>query len=191
MTDNNNRIAILVALIGGVTTIIAAVIGILPGLLSGTSGDNTTQTGITGEDTTLTTTSAPTVEPVSGDFDITLIYGDEDSFIVQANAESHLWALSLSSDIATEIPARSFPVLQSTGYVVEDGTCLQYVRTGATPPRSRGCAADTTFTQELLPADVFWYDTGSNRLQDLVLRQNGDLVALCSSASRQCDISVP
>lgn len=192
--SNSNRVAIWVAIIGAAATVIAAIIGILPGLMNAPASSPTPAAGITVSapaPNAGTITPVPTVAASSGAFDVSLIYGDRDSFTIHPNAESHLWGLTISSNIGTEIPAESFPALGVTGYVVEAGTCLQYLRAGQTPPRPRGCSDNATFSIELLDADIFWYDTSSNQLQDVVLRQDGNLISLCSSASRQCNLSAP
>jgi hypothetical protein len=191
--SKENRVVIIVALIGAVATLFAAVIGILPALLNNPGSPTPTSGGAVQATATSAgnITPIPTVQAVSGAFDITFIYGDRDSFTIRANAESHLWGLTISSNVGTEIPAESFPALAETGYIVAADTCLRYGRAGETPPRPRGCSDTATFSIELLDADIFWYDTGSNQLKDVALRQDGTLISLCSSASRQCDLSTP
>lgn len=183
-SKSNNRIMIIMAFIA-VFVIITAIITILPSILGNPTPSDTIQTN------SVDNTVFPTIEALSGDFDITLIYGASDSFTIRANAESYLFGLTFTSDIGSENPENSFPALAATGYKVEAGTCLQYIRSGQTPPRARGCSDNLSFTIELLDADLFWYDTGTNQAQDLVLRQDGELISLCSSASRQCDLSAP
>lgn len=179
---------ILLALIAAAATIIAAIITISPDLFGARSTPtNTPATGV--QSPAPNNTPLPTIQAVSGDFDITLIYGGSDSFTIRANAESHLYGLTLSTTLSDEIPVDSFPALATVGYVIQEGTCLEYVRSGETPPRPRGCSADSSFSIELLDADLFWYDTGSNQAQDIALHQDGQVLALCSSASRQCDLS--
>lgn len=194
-TNKDINIPIIVAIITAIGAIIVALIGIVPALIGddddGSGSPSNTNTIITQGSGNTPITPFPTIEAIAGDFDLSLIYGGRDSFTIRANAESHLFGLTLSSSNSSEIPTDSFSALATLGYVVDSGTCLQYIRSGATPPRPRGCVDNATFNIELLDSELFWYDMGSNQTQDLALRQGDAVISLCSSADSQCDVMSP
>lgn len=139
-----------------------------------------------------TTTDIPRVPAESGAFDITLIYGGEDSFTILANSESHLYGLTINLAETTEIISEGFPSLAATGHVVNGGTCLRYIREETQPALPRGCEPGATFEMSLPDADVFWFDDQRNQFQDSALRQDDELIGLCPHAggSGRCDFSV-
>jgi len=185
------RAIIIAAVITATAAILAVVIGNMLNNPPDPTIDNSNNIAQEANDNN-TTTDIPGVPAESGAFDITLIYGGEDSFTILANGESHLYGLTINLVETTEILTDSFPSLAAMGYIVDTGSCLRYIREETQPALPRGCEPSATFEIPLPDADVFWFDDQRNQFQDSALRQDDELIGLCPHAggSGRCDFSI-
>jgi hypothetical protein len=192
--NSANRTQIIVALISAAAVIVAGAIGLIPTIvnqLSATPVSNTlmpTQAGTA--PTSASGSSSPTLPPTMpvavatpeappGTFDITLIYGGVDSFVVLANAVTNFSGLAIRSTVNTIVLADEFADLGVAAFVLQAGDCLVFNRTEESSPLPRGC--QRPFERELAAGDTFWYDNTGNRARDLVLVSDGNTVGICSA----------
>ncbi|MBZ0285769.1 MAG: toll/interleukin-1 receptor domain-containing protein [Anaerolineae bacterium] len=200
-----NRTQIIIALIGAAAVVVAAVIGLLPILLNrpDTSLPTTTVaavistatvdpagTAVTPQPTALpAATSTPSVP--RGTFDITLIYNQSDSFIVQANKPSSFDGLVLRTTSEESVLTAFFTDLAPVGFVLQSGECLVFVRTGESPPPPRAC--QKSYEYEMVSAETFWYDNQRNRARDLALVLDENILGICSAqgGAGVCDFTEP
>ncbi len=195
--DNSaNRTQIMVAIIGTVGVIIAAVIGLLPTFLNraapvdsatSTATSKATQSLAATTATSPSATSTPTV-PV-GTYKTTVIYNGADSLVVRAEAASNLSGLVLRSVNEDITLTEYFPALEQVGNVINPGQCLVFFRDGEEPPPPRGCRE--TLEYKSPRGETFWYDNNANRARDLAKVRDGAVLGICSSGggAGSCDFS--
>lgn len=200
-----NHTQIIVALIGAAAVVVAAVIGLLPTLLNRPETSSATTTvaaaistatvdpagaAVTQQPTALpAATSTPSVP--RGTFDISLIYNQSDSFIVQANKPSSFDGLVLRTTSDETLLTTFFTDLAPVGFVLQSGECLVFIRTGESPPQPRAC--QKTYEYEMLPGETFWYDNQRNRARDLALVLDENILGICSAqgGAGVCDFTEP
>lgn len=198
--DNGaNRTQIIVAVIGTVGVIVAAVIGLLPSLVNrpaDTNSANATNTVPAGGAATALSTSTPAPLPATstpsvpvGTFATTVIFNGEDSLVVRAEAASNLTGLVLRSVKEDVTLSELFPALGQVANIIQAGQCLVFIRSGESPPPPRGCQENLEY--EFPQGATFWYDNTANRARDLVLVRDGAVLGICSAGggAGSCDFS--
>ncbi|MBL8166340.1 MAG: toll/interleukin-1 receptor domain-containing protein [Anaerolineae bacterium] len=191
--NSGNRTQIIVALIGAAAVIAAAAIGLIPAVLNQMNATPASNTLTPSQVVTLP--GSPLVSPVAtsspvmpdvvtpsvpvGTFDITLIYGGADSFVVRANAVTNFSGLAIRSTAEDVLLTDAFSDLAVAGFVLQPGDCLVFLRTGETSPLPRGC--QRPFERELASNDTFWYDNTGNRVRDLVMISDSNTLGICSA----------
>ncbi len=133
----------------------------------------------------------PDVEP--GVFDITLVYGEQDSLTIIVNAASNLSDVTLRTfdPVHEATLTGDFDALRFTGGVTDAGTCLIYEMDDTAQPRPLACSGGQNFVMPMQVADIFWFDTNSNLFADIAVYVEGTLAQLCPHAngSGRCDIT--
>jgi hypothetical protein len=129
-----------------------------------------------------------------GPFDFELIFGGQEMLSLIVDADSHLADITLRTfDPVHETRlTEDFPSLLASGAVADEDLCLVYELEGTDIVRPLACADREVFVQPLQPADVFWFNTNSNRFADVVVYQSGERIRRCSSVngSGTCEVTV-
>ena len=95
-------------------------------------------------------------------------------FQVQVNGEARLYLLE--AYVAFGIPFDQLPT----------PVCFRLRNSGTRIPRAQACNGITTLTQELAPADVFWFDTTVAISRTLLIVQNDVPFSICPSGVSEC-----
>ncbi len=93
-----------------------------------------------------------------GSFNLTLIYGGEDSLTVKLVGDSHLAGLTLETSDRKDLLTDHISPLIGVDYLIKGGLCLQYIRKGTDPATPLGC--NETISVPLTDSDIFWYSGG-------------------------------
>jgi hypothetical protein len=179
---------ILAALITAVATIAAVVVASNLNNPSPANMADTSPTPATPQPTVSVSTPVPAV---TGPFDVTVIYGGQESLTIRLNEESYLHELVLETPDWAESLSAGFESLAVTGYVGEAGMCLRYVSEASDAVVPRACRGAIILEHELTEADIFWYDNRQNQFKNIAVKQSGELIGLCphDSGGGSCDFS--
>ncbi len=138
-----------------------------------------------------TPTSSPASVSAAGAFDMTLIFGGQDSLTLKVNNDSHLSGLTLETPSDTETLVNDFKTLASSNFVTAKGTCLRFIREGASASLPLGCSAANALSVSLPESGIFWYSGGA--YQTLTLKQSGMMIGQpCDPANGfgRCDFKM-
>lgn len=126
-----------------------------------------------------------------GDYDISLQYGEQNSFTVIVNSNSNLWDVRIGSTLVEDdvVLTDRFPDLRETDYMAEAGICFQFERPETSPIVPLAC--ETTFRRQVTDEQIFWFDSSSNLYANVAIRHGNDSPRLCPHDNGRggCDIS--
>ncbi len=126
-------------------------------------------------------------EPGDSPIGFTVYNNNRDLLAITLTPGIDFSAMRVASDIADYTLMQTFP---SLGAFMGDGLpedyCMLYERDGETPVRPMACTTSSQIGLLLNPGDIFWYDSLSNSLRDIVIRL-GDESYICPAALDRCD----
>jgi hypothetical protein len=118
------------------------------------------------------------------------LFRDADSLtlFIPGSQPANLGDLTLTVDGSNAPALASYPAFAGLPMnALPTPICLRLERSGSAQPLPQACPADTTVTQQLADADVFW--RASNQERTILIRRGGVLITFCAAGQSRCDFA--
>lgn len=117
---------------------------------------------------------------------MSVLFSDQNIFSVTFTNPTDVGDMTIATEVI-EIPVLlDFPIFEATDKQAPANSCIYYENQDEEPTLPRACRTGTAFNYELLPGDIFWYDSKGRQLRDVIIRKN-EQVYICPAGSDRCD----
>lgn len=145
-----------------------------------------TETAVSTQESTQTT-----LQPTSGAPPTAFtLFRDPDSLTlyIPGAQNADLGDLTLTVDGSNAPSLASYPAFVGLPLsALPTPICLRLERSGSAQPLPQSCPAETTVTQPLANADVFWH--ASNQDRTVLIRRGGALITFCAAGQSRCEFA--